>query len=452
MATQERNSYDALQDSGEAENLDVSGDNISGVLPVHETALRSAVEALESSTEAISKQTDMIQHQLDAVARLVKTVGQANESRSKFEARHMRQWEFRRNNLRVGVEQLSRRLSDHVPEVEQQAKGTQGYAQQMVDGLCRLDDKLLVSLQKLGWALAAPDDADEQQTISQLRDICLRLIKNTVESIRTKLDRIYLEAIEAASEARSSSCENGDDAGAVVNECLDFLLEQIYLLSARILTSNSHQAATSAIVATARSEVVVQTSIARRPDERRYSLASSPARHPRAGYGQQQASPVRRRRSSGVGLLVDVSPFEQLLQTLSLLLPEPDDVVRNGGGQHAESGDYGNMVNALSLHSTLTDRRSKADGVATNVQEAFEADTNAHLADGRRALWMTRESILAESGFGAVQLLDPEIDGSIAVMAQEVDNIRTRLGDVADKLAAARKGSEKRDKMVARWG
>lgn len=200
------------------------------VLPVREASLRSAIEALESSTETISKQADTVQHQLDAVARLVQTGGQASDSRAKFEAQHLEQWGSRRDNLRVGVDQLSRSLSDRIAELEQQAKGTQGYAQQMVDGLCRLDDKLLASLQKLGWALAAPDNADEQQTIGQLRDICLRLIKHTVESVRTKLDRIYLEAVEAASEAdssgRSSSGRKGDDAAAVA--ALQDELESLY--------------------------------------------------------------------------------------------------------------------------------------------------------------------------------------------------------------------------------
>lgn len=204
-------------------------------------------------------------------------------------------------------------------------------------------------------------------------------------------------------------------------------------------------------MATARSEIAVQTATARRPDERRHSLTSSPARRRRSVYGQV-ASPVRRRRSSGIGLLADISPLEQLLQSLSLLLPEPDDILDDSSEQRAGRGAYGNMANALSLHATLTDRRTKADGVAGNVQEAFEADTTTHLADGRRALWMARESVLAESEFGAVQLLDPEIDGSIAVMAQEVGNIRSRLGGVAKDLDAARRGSAKRDRLVARWG
>lgn len=66
----------------------------------------------------------------------------------------------------------------------------------LVDEIFRSDNKLLSSLQKLGWELDT-EDPEEIESVDKLREICARLIKYTVECIRTKLDRSYLESLES---------------------------------------------------------------------------------------------------------------------------------------------------------------------------------------------------------------------------------------------------------------
>lgn len=44
---------------------------------------------------------------------------------------------------------------------------------QIVDGVLRSDDKLLASLQKLGYELET-DDPEEGENVSKLREICAR--------------------------------------------------------------------------------------------------------------------------------------------------------------------------------------------------------------------------------------------------------------------------------------
>jgi hypothetical protein len=45
----------------------------------------------------------------------------------------------------------------------------------MVDGLLHSDDKLLTSLQKLGWELDVGDPAEEA-AVDELREICMRWV------------------------------------------------------------------------------------------------------------------------------------------------------------------------------------------------------------------------------------------------------------------------------------
>lgn len=148
-----------------------------------------------------------------------------------------------------------------------------------------------------------------------------------------------------------------------------------------------------------------------------------------------------RRRSSG-GL--DEPPLEQLLRGLALSLPQPDD----GTAPATAALDREQLA---FLSRTLGERSAKAADVARNAQEAFEGAAAAQLADARRALQAVRDSVLAESARGDVRLVDSEIDGSIAVLAQEVARVQSQLQGVERDVAAVRKRSAKKEELVGRW-
>ena len=244
-------------------------------------------------------------------------------------------------------------------------------------------------------------------------------------------------------------------------------MEHIALLAARIETAAAHHATAERLITAARTELAVPVpvatpSIAAQRHQKRLSTYGSPVRHRMSsstggnhmrtmscGGAIGSGAMGHRRRSSGFGSgLANVPPIEQLLESLSILLPE-DTAAPTDGVDAADA----TAANARFLHATLAERLAKADGVAANAQEAFEAASASHVADARRAVWMARESVLGESPYGQVHLVDPEIDGSIAVMAQEVERLRSHLGDVCKDIDRARRvRSAKREQMIARWG
>jgi hypothetical protein len=71
------------------------------------------------------------------------------------------------------VDRLSDGLQTRNAELEQQGKHNFTRMQQTVDSVFLSDDKLLSSLQKLGWELE-PEDPQERQNIERLRGICAR--------------------------------------------------------------------------------------------------------------------------------------------------------------------------------------------------------------------------------------------------------------------------------------
>ena len=116
---------------------------------------------------------------------------------------------------------MSQSLKYQILDLEQQSKASESGVKQTVDGILKSDDKLLLSLQKLASDLD-PGTSGDEDTIGRIRELCARLIKHTVEGIRTRLDRIYLDAL------RSSNTSNGHSEDSQEVNDLQEELESLY--------------------------------------------------------------------------------------------------------------------------------------------------------------------------------------------------------------------------------
>ena len=171
----------------------------------------------------------------------------------------------------------------------------------------------------------------------------------------------------------------------------------------------------------------------------------SPTRQQR-GKQEDLMSPVRprpqqrSRYSTGVSGIVDEPPLEELLRTLAISLPQDEDA----------SSDL--QAQARKLASTLASRQAKVHDVARNVQETLEDAATRQVADGKLAIQLVRDSVLAESPFADVRLVDPEIEGSIAVLSQELATVDEKLKGIDSGVATLRGKNAKRDELISRWG
>jgi hypothetical protein len=74
----------------------------------------------------------------------------------------------------------------------------------------------------------------------------------------------------------------------------------------------------------------------------------------------------------------------------------------------------------------------------------------AHMDDMRRAIQLVRDNILADTPFGDVKLVDPEIEEPIEVLAQQVAQVKETLESVEKTRGSGK--SERREEIVKRWG
>jgi hypothetical protein len=141
-------------------------------------------------------------------------------------------------------------------------------------------------------------------------------------------------------------------------------------------------------------------------------------------------------------MMIDEAPLERLLGMLALSLPQNVDV--------PQSASANSQVAALA--AALADRTAKVADVAANAQEAFEATATVQLTDASLAHQLLRDSLLAESPFAEVKLVDPEIDGSIQILDQELDNVRKKLEQMDSEVTMIRGRRGKQDELIRRWG
>lgn len=197
--------------------------DLSTTLALRDQQIQDAINELTRSTEAINQQTDALRQQQDALSRLIATSGKNGDVRANLEARRIHKWESDKKTLNTAVELLSQGLDYRISELEQQSKSVDEDMSKIINDVLGSDDKLLSSLQKLGWELDT-EDPEETESVAKLRSICARLIKYTVECIHTKLDRLYLESLEASLRSERP----GDKAPREEVSALQDELESLY--------------------------------------------------------------------------------------------------------------------------------------------------------------------------------------------------------------------------------
>ncbi|QUC19248.1 uncharacterized protein UV8b_03489 [Ustilaginoidea virens] len=469
LTPDELETYVELDKRGRVDELAGSHD-LAQVRAVTEDELRVATEELGRSTEHIARQTETLRQQHDAVSRMAKKQAETAAQREELERVQRRQNEQERHQLTMEVENLSREIHLSLAEMQDQGPAlAHGVA-----AVLQSDDKLLSSLQKLGCELDQPDP-DEALATEKLRAASMRLINTTVEAVRARLDMVYLEALVAAEHSNTVAPATSQQVAHLqeeveslyseifpvaqmaaekqhvepalehiaarsgqslsktasslkyVDDCLTYLLDRMARLRAHVESHKSYQAASASIASVARAEMAVEvpfpggqtamppSSTSQSPVKKRSNAAD--ARAPRQSLGAE-ARP----------------PLETLLERLAISLPE-------------EAGERDRIA---ALERTLADRTRKYDQVARAAQESFETTTRAYLDDARKANQFLRDSLLAESPFGDVKMVDPDVEASIRVLEQEVDKAKEKLRYLQGQAVLA--GSQKKAEFINRWG
>ena len=148
-------------------------------------------------------------------------------------------------------------------------------------------------------------------------------------------------------------------------------------------------------------------------------------------------SPIKprnvRRRSSG-HMDDDVEPEEQLARHLGINLP-------------AESASESSRIDHF--ERILLDRKEKLGIHATSLESTTESAVSSHLSDAHITFQLLQDSLLAESLYHRVQLLDPEIESSVETFEQDVQYVQKSLEEI--DLQQLQTKNVHRDQIIERW-
>ncbi|KAF4636224.1 hypothetical protein G7Y89_g1879 [Cudoniella acicularis] len=485
--------YAYLSKTGEADRL--AAQDLSAVQGLNDSEIQNAIEELKRSTAAIEKQSETLRLQQNAMSALVKSEQRISQLRSQTNNGQLKKWNAEKSH----IEDLSQSLAYQTSDLEQQSLASEASLKQTVDNILKSDDKLLASLQKLASDLD-PINSEDEEVLTRIRDLCAKLIKHTVEGIRTRLDRIYLESLDASSEdtlGQGDSQESQDlqeeleslyseilpvaqmsaeqqflqpalrtiaatkgqgQERAVkavkyarfpsplfstltntpqIHKCLIFLVTRIETFLARTKESQIHKMALNFVLSSARQELSRVEEVSPLSSKNAASPSNKPNTQRRRTSSSNQ-SPIRarnaRRRSSGIFENEDVDPEQQLARNLGISLPtEP----------------ISDAARAEMLEKTLADRVLKLDIHANSLQQTTELAISSHLLDANLTLQLLQDSLLAETMHGKVRLLDPDIESSVTMFEQEIEDLEAALEGVDLGLLSER--NVKREEIVGRW-
>lgn len=149
-----------------------------------------------------------------------------------------------------------------------------------------------------------------------------------------------------------------------------------------------------------------------------------------------QTSPIRarttRRRSSGHD--EDIEPEQLLARNLGVALP-------------AEGVSDSARIEAL--EKMLSERITRLEGHANSLQSTTETSISSHLLDAQNTLGLLQGSLLAETRYGKVRLIDPQLESDVSKFDREVQNLQESLEAV--ELHRLQAKNVNREQLVERW-
>jgi hypothetical protein len=216
-----------------------------------------------------------------------------------------------------------------------------------------------------------------------------------------------------------------------IHDCLIFLVNRIETFLERTEESQCHNMALQFVVDSAKKEVshpepstTKATSPTKSNTQRRRKSSSS------------QTSSIRarntRRRSSGHD--EDIEPEQQLARNLGVALP-------------AEAVSETTRIELL--EKMLSERVTRLQGHANSLQSTTETSIFSHLLDAHTTLELLQDSLLAETLYHKVRLLDPKVESDVGSFEQDVQDLLKNLEAVDLHKLQAR--NVHREQLVERW-
>lgn len=190
----------------------------------------------------------------------------------------------------------------------------------------------------------------------------------------------------------------------------------------------SHQMASQYMLSEAKKEL-------QSPDQTMTASSIQPnIQKRRDSTGSKSPEQARHRRRSSAHQEGETEPEKHLLRHLGLSAPALGAT---------------NQTQVEAFERALSDRLKKVQIHAANLQSTTESSITSHLMDAHSTLQLLQDSLMAETLYGKIQLVDPDIEASIDIFEDEINSLREELEAI--NLQKLHERNVHRDLLVERW-
>lgn len=206
-----------------------------------------------------------------------------------------------------------------------------------------------------------------------------------------------------------------------MQECLDFLVKRTEIYAEHLEEYQCHQMATKFAIDTGKKEL--QHQAAPQP--------SKSATHQRQNSQTQVQRRNSRRRSS---MFEEMDAESQLLRNLGITLPNEN-----------ETDD----ARTEFFETLLRERMEKLKSHMANLESSTETTISTHVHNADVTMKLLYNALQADSIYGEVQLLDPDIVSSFNTFEEEIKNLQENLEAV--NLQRLQLKNVHKEQLIKRW-
>ncbi|KAJ5543012.1 hypothetical protein N7461_009015 [Penicillium sp. DV-2018c] len=194
--------------------------------PILEDDLRNAIESLEASTATIQKQTEKLKFQCASLNKYLSVENNVEQQRSRDVARLRKKHEAGRQDTTMAAIELAGELEDGFRTATENSGAESKRILAALSARLKQDDKALAGIETLMSSIKyRGNDASTVERTSHLTAI---LSDYAAEEIHYRLDRLYLETIQAGG---SSSGAIDEATSMALEEELESLYPEIEILA-----------------------------------------------------------------------------------------------------------------------------------------------------------------------------------------------------------------------------
>ncbi|KAJ5286940.1 hypothetical protein N7478_002626 [Penicillium angulare] len=228
--------YTKLENSGALQPI-LREPSLGATRPFLETDIQSAIDSLEASTVTIKQQSHVLSLQCEAVKKKLRREGSLDQDRSRDIARLRKKHESGKQNATV----LANELADNLEDSFRSEMDNVGIESKRIltslSARLKHDDKALATMESL--MAETKSNGNDASTLKRAAYLSGMLADYSAEEIHYRLDRLYLEAIQAKGLDRSPAAEI-ETVTALVEE-LESLYPEIEILAEMSTRQQFHE-------------------------------------------------------------------------------------------------------------------------------------------------------------------------------------------------------------------